>query len=143
MRRKTVGWMVGALGLFLGVSPVRAGQETRTETTVGASRAKPECRDAGVTVSFPSASSELDTNARGALNGVATWMKMKDGRTIRLQGTTDKKGSAAANQRLSQRRAEAVKDYLLGQGIEPERIKTVGLGEENDHLPASAGRSAS
>ena len=108
MRRKTVGWMVGALGLLLGVSPVRAEQQTRTETT--SSEAKLECRDAGVTVSFPSASSELDTNARGALNGVATWMKMKDGRTIRLQGYADKKGSAAANQRLSQRRAEAVKD---------------------------------
>jgi hypothetical protein len=93
-----------------------------------------------VNVAFDSGSSELDTNARGALNGVATWMKMRSGRTIKLVGSSDKKGGATGNKRLSERRAAAVKDYLLGQGIEPERITTAGLGEEAGAQRAS-GRS--
>ena len=44
-------------------------------------------------------------------------------------GHTDRIGSAAYNQKLSVRRAEAVKKYLVGKGIEPNRIYAEGKGE--------------
>ena len=44
-------------------------------------------------------------------------------------GHTDRFGSAAYNQRLSEQRVEAVKTYLVGQGIESNRIRTEGKGE--------------
>jgi OOP family OmpA-OmpF porin len=44
-------------------------------------------------------------------------------------GHTDRIGSAAYNQKLSVRRAEAVKKYLVGKGIEPNRIYVEGKGE--------------
>ncbi len=50
-------------------------------------------------------------------------------------GHTDRFGSEAYNQLLSERRAEAVKSYLVGRGIEPIRITTEGKGESQPVTP--------
>lgn len=49
--------------------------------------------------------------------------------SIEIGGHTDSDGSEAANRALSQRRAQAVNDYLVGQGIAADRLVTVGYGE--------------
>lgn len=49
--------------------------------------------------------------------------------TIEIQGHTDSRGSDAHNMRLSQARAEAVRTYLIAQGIAPERLTARGYGE--------------
>jgi OOP family OmpA-OmpF porin len=56
---------------------------------------------------------------------------MKDNPSLRVsvEGHTDSVGSDAYNQRLSERRAQAVKDYLVHQGIDAGRITTTGYGE--------------
>jgi len=72
--------------------------------------ATPQCKNAGVTVSFASGSTEIDTNGRGALAGVATWLQNGDRRMVRLEGFADRNGGATGNQRLSERRAMAVKE---------------------------------
>ncbi len=59
--------------------------------------------------------------------------KMQENPQVQLfliTGYTDKIGSAQYNQKLSERRAQAVKDYLVEQGIAPERLHAVGRGEE-------------
>jgi hypothetical protein len=96
-----------------------------------------ECRDAGVTVAFKTGSAELDQNARGGLDGVATWMKANEGRSIHLEGFADTTGDTEANLVLSAKRAEAVKSYLIEHGVDSSRVMTVGRGEETDHLPAN------
>lgn len=48
---------------------------------------------------------------------------------VRVTGYTDRIGSDAYNKRLSQRRADAVKDYLVDQGIAAKRIETAAKGE--------------
>jgi len=48
---------------------------------------------------------------------------------IRVTGYTDRIGTSAYNQKLSQRRADAVKDYLVGQGVAAGRIETAAKGE--------------
>ncbi|HUY04983.1 MAG TPA: OmpA family protein [Rhodocyclaceae bacterium] len=50
---------------------------------------------------------------------------------VRVTGYTDRIGSTAYNHRLSQRRADAVKDYLVGQGIAAQRIETAAKGESD------------
>jgi hypothetical protein len=100
----------------------------------------PECKDAGVKVTFVRGSTELDTNGRGALAGVAVWMQNGAQRTVRLEGYADRTGGATANRRLSERRAQAAKDFLLGRGIEPERIMVFGHGEEEE--PTLTGAAA-
>ncbi|MBR6757074.1 MAG: OmpA family protein [Bacteroidaceae bacterium] len=49
--------------------------------------------------------------------------------TIELASHTDFRGRDAYNQELSQRRAQSVVDYLIANGIAPERVKAVGYGE--------------
>ncbi len=48
---------------------------------------------------------------------------------IEIAGHTDSRGSEEYNQRLSQGRTQAVVDYLISQGINPDRLKAVGYGE--------------
>ncbi len=58
---------------------------------------------------------------------------------IELTGHADRSGSAAYNQKLSVRRAEAVKAVLVGLGVAPEQITTVGKGETAPLVPTPDG----
>jgi len=61
-------------------------------------------------------------------------------RKVRIEGHTDSRGSARMNQRLSQGRAEAVMNYLLGQGIMAARLEARGYGENKPIAPNSSRR---
>jgi hypothetical protein len=139
MRRRSLGWFVGSLGLLLGAGSARAGDQPMAgPDAVNQLEGKPECRDAGVTVSFTTGSVVLDTNGQGALNGVATWMKADSKRSLHLHGYADTTGNSEANLVLSEKRAEAVKTYLVSQGVDATQITTVGRGEDvADQLPAN------
>jgi outer membrane protein OmpA-like peptidoglycan-associated protein len=65
---------------------------------------------------------DLDPAARAALAPILEEMRRNRGLTIDLEGSTDAVGSADYNLRLSQRRVETVRRYLLGHGIERARI---------------------
>ncbi len=49
---------------------------------------------------------------------------------IRIEGHTDNQGRASKNQKLSRRRAEAVRGYLIRRGVSPDRLEAVGFGEK-------------
>ena len=49
-------------------------------------------------------------------------------RSVTIEGHTDRIGSKAANKVLSQRRAEAVRDYLANKGVDRGRLEAIGLG---------------
>jgi outer membrane protein OmpA-like peptidoglycan-associated protein len=87
---------------------------------------KPEER---ITVNFTPGSARLSNIAKAKLDEVA--LKMKQDPDLRAQviGYTDAGGSADANQRMSEQRAQAVKNYLVTRhGIDPSRITTEGRG---------------
>jgi|TARA_B100001121_G_C18695871_1_gene624984 outer membrane protein OmpA-like peptidoglycan-associated protein len=63
------------------------------------------------------------------LESVALVLKEYDKTIIQIEGHTDSSGSDSYNQLLSERRASAVRDFLLNQGIEPRRTRAVGYGE--------------
>lgn len=64
------------------------------------------------------------------LDDVATVIKQNPTLKVEIQGHTDSIGTEAYNQNLSERRAKAVKKYLVNQaGIEDYRLSTVGYGE--------------
>ena len=50
---------------------------------------------------------------------------------IVIEGYASEDGDLAANEALSKARAESVKKYLMGLGIEAERLETVGMGVNN------------
>lgn len=90
-------------------------------------------------IRFASDSAELPVSARARLNKVAEMLK-NDPRTLTIAGHTDSLGPAEPNQALSLARAEAVRAYLVEQGVAAERLKAVGMGE--DH-PVADNRKAS
>jgi OOP family OmpA-OmpF porin len=64
-----------------------------------------------------------------ALDEVAAVLKANPKLAVEVQGHTDSTASAETNRKLSEARARAVRDYLLRQGIAPERLRARGLGE--------------
>ena len=71
----------------------------------------------------------LTPDARAALNQLVQQAKAMDLEVVIAVGHADATGSAAYNQRLSERRAGAVKAYMVQQGIDADRIYTEGRGE--------------
>jgi OOP family OmpA-OmpF porin len=68
--------------------------------------------------------------AAGILDDVVTKMnKYPEVELIVVTGHTDRIGKDAYNQALSERRAEAVRDYLVGKGVDSSRVQAVGRGE--------------
>ncbi len=63
------------------------------------------------------------------------------GSPITVEGFADPAGSAAYNRRLSQRRAEAVREYLLAQGLTREQLRAVGYGEARPVVRGAAGNA--
>lgn len=88
----------------------------------------PEIPDlSGVNFEFNSA--ELNSSATAILNEGATIIENNPGIRVDIEGHTDSVGSDAYNQRLSERRAQSVQQYLEGRGIESSRMSASGQGE--------------
>lgn len=77
------------------------------------------------------------------LDSLARSMKTNPSLKIEVRGYTDNIGDASYNRRLSERRADAVADYLIKNGISPERVRGKGFGKENPIAPNTddAGRA--
>ena len=50
--------------------------------------------------------------------------------SLRVEGHADRRGDHKANQILSERRANAIRDFIVTEGIDPDRIEAVGHGED-------------
>jgi outer membrane protein OmpA-like peptidoglycan-associated protein len=79
---------------------------------------------------FDSGRASLKAGGRHALANLARFMRQQPERKIVIEGFTDDRGSPLANQRLSERRAAAVREALVGDGIPPERIEARGRGAD-------------
>ena len=80
-------------------------------------------------VNFAFDSYALDNKAIGILNEVASILKTRSGVNVTLEGWTDSIGSDAYNKGLSQRRADAVKNYLVKQGVPAQTLTATGMGK--------------
>jgi outer membrane protein OmpA-like peptidoglycan-associated protein len=107
---------------------------TRSFPTRGLSRRDTAAHDQSVNLNVPfdSNSSALTPQASAQLAQLEIALNSatlsKDRFTV--AGHTDAKGSAQYNKQLSQRRAEAVKGYLVSKGIDAKRLDAVGYGSE-------------
>jgi NitT/TauT family transport system substrate-binding protein len=86
-----------------------------------------------VTVNFPSGSATLDAPSKQVIDEqVALLPKTMSGAYIRVEGNTDSTGSAAVNRALSQRRAQAVIDYLTGNRYNLPKQQFIAVGNGPD-----------
>jgi outer membrane protein OmpA-like peptidoglycan-associated protein len=72
----------------------------------------------------------LKPAGRRAIAKVARFMREQPERKIVIEGFTDDRGSPRYNQQLSEARAQAVRDALVKEGVEPQRIVARGLGPD-------------
>ncbi|WP_297804209.1 OmpA family protein [uncultured Brevundimonas sp.] len=95
-------------------------------------------------VKFNNANNSLSPEAQQRLSELAQRLKAENRNVyLEIQGHTDSSGSAAANERLGQERAEAVRRFLSTQGIPLNRMSTISYGEANPIAPNNtrAGRA--
>jgi len=80
---------------------------------------------------FDSGKAVLKTGARNTLSKIADQLRVNEETKIAVEGHTDSVGSEEMNQALSERRAAAVRDYLVSRGVPAIRITTSGQGESS------------
>jgi lipid-binding SYLF domain-containing protein len=82
-------------------------------------------------IHFATGKSDILPNSRGALDDALNALKSNLDWKIRVEGYTDNTGDADANKALSERRAQAVVDWLVKHGIASDRLNAQGLGDTN------------
>jgi outer membrane protein OmpA-like peptidoglycan-associated protein len=82
-------------------------------------------------VLFTTGTANLNMGAGTQLTKLAGFLNKYPDRSAQIEGCTDSVGSEAYNQGLSQRRADAVKSYLVHQGIDTQRLTATGNGESS------------
>ena len=91
-------------------------------------------------VLFATGRAEVAAGGMRSIDKLAEWLKKNPTRNLLIEGHTDNTGSEDLNMKLSQQRAEAVRDQLVSRGVGADRITTKGYGPK---YPVVANDSAS
>ena len=81
-------------------------------------------------VFFATNKSTLTTASRDTLRKQAAWMRKKKDLKFSIEGHADERGTREYNLALGERRANAVKDYLMTYGINGSRLSVISYGKE-------------
>ena len=81
-------------------------------------------------VFFATNKSVLTTASRDVLRKQAAFMRKKKNMTFTIEGHADERGTREYNLALGERRANAVKDYLMTYGISGSRLSVISYGKE-------------
>jgi len=117
-------------------APVRPGEAAPSTAAPGAAAAAaaPQPGGAGPSplkdVFFDYDKANIRDDQKAALNDNVGWLKANAGAKILLEGHCDERGTAEYNLGLGERRAKAVKDYLIAAGIAADRVSTISYGKE-------------
>lgn len=80
---------------------------------------------------------DLQSQARDTLDQQAAWLKQYPSVTITVEGHCDERGTREYNLALGQRRAAAVRDYLVALGVSGSRIDVISYGKERPEVVGS------
>ncbi|WP_172118738.1 OmpA family protein [Halomonas hibernica] len=131
--RALIGAAVGAAA-GAGIGAYMDRQEQQLRQNLEGSRIEIDRRGDDIVLNMPSSvtfgfdSSDLTGDARSALNEVANVLKQYTDTRVNIAGFTDSTGDASYNQRLSERRAQSVGNYLSQNGVSSSRLNTMGYG---------------
>ena len=82
------------------------------------------------TVYFDFNSAGLSNDTKETLNGNAQFLKSNPSVKIQVEGHSDERGGVQFNLALGEKRAKGVREYLIGQGVEANRLTIISLGKE-------------
>ena len=91
----------------------------------------------GDRVFFEYDSSDLDSDALELLQDQVAWLKQNSDVSVTIEGHCDERGTREYNLALGEKRAQAVKNYLIGLGINPDRVSTISYGKERPAVVGS------
>ena len=91
----------------------------------------------GDRVFFGYDSSDLDSDALELLQDQVAWLKQNSDVSVTIEGHCDERGTREYNLALGEKRAQAVKNYLIGLGISPDRVSTISYGKERPAVVGS------
>lgn len=80
-------------------------------------------------ITFSSGNASVDSSFYPVLKDVALVINKYEKTTLMVEGHTDNTGADDMNQRLSEARANSVKNYLVQSGVDNRRVSTLGMGE--------------
>ncbi|HZP67924.1 MAG TPA: OmpA family protein [Rudaea sp.] len=79
-------------------------------------------------IAFAPGQAALRPEAKASLGKLVGFVNQDRSKPIRIEGHTDSRGNPNANQLLSQKRADSVRDALIAAGVAPSRITSIGMG---------------
>ena len=91
----------------------------------------------GDRVFFGYDSSDLDSDALELLQDQVAWLKQNSNVSVSIEGHCDERGTREYNLALGEKRAQSVKNYLIGLGISPDRVSTISYGKESPAVVGS------
>ncbi len=83
----------------------------------------------------------LTSESKATLARHADWLKANGTMMVQIEGHTDERGTTEYNLALGERRAGAVRDFLMGRGVSAGQVSTISYGEERPAVPGE-GESA-
>ena len=91
----------------------------------------------GDRVFFAYDSAELDSDAQELLQDQVAWLKQYPAVSVAVEGHCDERGTREYNLALGEKRAQAVKNYVIGLGIKSDRVSTISYGKERPAVVGS------
>lgn len=95
----------------------------------------------GDRVLFDYDSSELDAGAMATLQEVAVWLGEVGNASLLIEGHCDERGTRDYNLALGDRRAVAIRDYLISMGVSSDQLDTISYGKERPVMIGSSNAS--
>ena len=86
--------------------------------------------EVGDRVFYATDSSTLSSEAQKTVEALAVWLNSNPSVTLTLEGNADERGTREYNLALGERRANAVRDYLVDLGVNGNRLQTISFGKE-------------
>jgi peptidoglycan-associated lipoprotein len=89
-----------------------------------------DAKSGGSIVYFAFDRYDVDAEARRVLQSQVEWLNRNSSKSITIEGHCDERGTREYNLALGDRRANAVKNYLVAMGVNASRVRTVSYGKE-------------
>ena len=128
---------VAALLMMAACSSSSSTEPPPASTTVTPGSIADFRQNVGDRVYFDTDMSNIREDGRAILAKQAEWLKKYTNYPILIEGKCDERGTREYNLALGERRANAVRQYLVAQGVPADRIKTISYGKERPEVVGS------